>query len=177
MGGNEGVLVLGQNFFQGGGDPPLHFPAGLPARGCGVEPAVEEAVQQLRMEPLHLRPGETLHVPHVLLPQGREEGDGHIPALEGQGGGVPGPLEVTGVAVGERDVPELLPAEQGFLAALGRQGIVKLAVEDLQAVALRLAVADEVEFHRAPFRRRGRQEGGGQSSRGSISPGRGHPPQ
>lgn len=76
---------------------------------------------------------------------------GHVPALEGQGGGIPGPLEVAGVAVGERHIPELLPAEQGFLAALGRQGIVKLAVEDLADVALRLAVTDEVEFHRGSF--------------------------
>ena len=146
----EGVTA-GQDLRQGSGDPPLHLLAGFAAGRRGVEPAVEEAVQQLWVELFHLLPGETLHVPHVLLPQGREEGDGHVPPRKCQLRRLPGSPEIAGAAADKGHVPELLPAEQGFLPPLRRQGIVELAVEDLAEVALRLAVTDEVELHGVSF--------------------------
>ena len=151
VGGNEGILVPCKDSLQRGGHPFLHHPAGFPARGRGVKPAVEEVIQQLRIESPHLLPGKTLQIPHVLLPQGREEGDGHVPPRKCQLRRLPGSPEIAGAAADKGHVPELLPAEQGFLPPLRRQGIVELAVEDLAEVALRLAVTDEVELHKGSF--------------------------
>ena len=135
-----------RDLLHGRAHTPLQRIKGLAARNGPGGGVVIEDQHQLRRFPRRVPEGAVLPDAGVLLVQLRLDPQRQIVVLQDRARGLLRPAQVAGVQRVHRHVAEALGERRDLPPALGRDAAVGNAVDAAVDVALRLAVADEIDL-------------------------------